>query len=408
MILFSMAALLVLASPLLFAQSTVVDCSQLFQGTGNPYLTTPGEPSLASITGGGAGGVQTSNVGTNPLISIVSISLLIILVVLTITGLVYAVGYAFQIETLLTFAKTEIAEAFINLLIIAAVAGGISLAVAGVYFFANFAALNGAAAITSSTSAYDLYTSICNNVQNSIVVAGLTNWFGVFMNLYITNFFASGSPPQGGLALHFMPNGFGFAFSPFQGLALVTTLLWDMQTIYFGTMFLGMFIIMLLFLIYFLFPLIFYVGIALRSFPWTRPAGGSLIALFIAFYIVFPALIYPFSMPAHTGSDPDAGKGFCALADAHASDFSAGMLQLCTSHSFLIASSQDYTSLIDFNFGDIYYDTVYSFITGIEFSGLNLVGLIIALLISYELVEKIGGLLGSPSLQGSRALSRIL
>lgn len=397
MILFSMAVLLSLASPMLLAANTlqpVVDCSALFQGKANPYL-----PTLAQITGG--------LYSSNPLSSIMSISVLIVLMVLTVTGAIYALGYAFQIETFLTFAKTEIGEAFITLMIIAAVGASIGLAVAGVYFFANFAALGGTTTITPQTSAQSLYTSICTNIDNNIIMAGVYNWFGVFVNLYITNFFATGSPPDGGLTIHLMPSGFGVAFVPFEGMSLVTTLLWDSQTTYFGTMFLGMFTIVLLFIIYFLFPLFLYVGIALRSFPWTRPAGGSLIALFISFYIVFPALIYPFSV-SNAASDKYAGLGFCALANTPGAGFSKGMLQLCDASSFFLTSWTDYAGLIDFNFGQIYYADTLSFVTGIEFSGLNLVGLIIALLISYELVEKVGGLLGSPSLQGSRALSRIL
>lgn len=384
--LFASIALLSLVAPLSFAAAPppnpIIDCSSLFARTNNQYL-----PVLATITGYG---------------SIINISLLIILMVFLALGVAYAFGYAFHIDSLITFAKTELLEGFGNLIIIAVVGGGISFAVGAVYFFANFAALGAGAGIAPSASSYGLYTTICANVQNNIILSGLSNWFGIFVNLYITNFFATSSPPAGGLTIHLMPNNFGIAFVPFQGLSLVTTLLWDAQTTYFGAMFLGMFIIVLLFMVYFLFPLFFYVGIVLRSFPWTRPAGGSLIALFIAFYIIFPALIYPFSV-TNPASDAHIGQGFCSNPQIPSS-----MQILCSSQGFLSTSFGKYINLITFNFGDIYYDDVYSFIDGIEFTGLNLVGLIIALLVSYELVEKIGNLLGSPSLQGSRALSRIL
>ena len=384
--LFAAIALLSLVAPISSAASPppnpIINCNSLFARTGNQYL-----PVLATITGYG---------------SIVNIALLIILMVFLVLGVAYAFGYAFHIDSLITFAKTELLEGFGNLIIIAVVGGGISFAIGAVYFFANFAALGSGGGITPSASSYGLYTTICANVQNNIILSGLSNWFGIFVNLYITNFFATGSPPAGGLTIHLMPNNFGVAFVPFQGLALVTTLLWDAQTTYFGAMFLGMFIIVLLFMVYFLFPLFFYAGIVLRSFPWTRPAGGSLIALFVAFYIIFPALIYPFSV-TNPASDAHIGQGFCSNPQIPKS-----MHVLCSTQGFLSTSFGKYINLVTFNFGAIYYDDVYSFIEGIEFTGLNLVGLIIALLVSYELIEKIGNLLGSPSLQGSRALSRIL
>ncbi len=364
----------------------VINCAALFQSSKNQYL-----PVLAGITGYG---------------SIISVALLIILVVLMVSGIAYAFGFAFHVDSLLNFAKTEFLESTANLVIIAAVGVLIAFAAGPLYFFANLASLqSGISGVPASGSSYTLYANLCGDIQNNIIVPGLSNWFGVFLNLYITNFFAVGAPPNGGLTIHMMPNGFGIAFSPFQGMSVVTALLWDEQLTYFGTVFMGMFIIVLLFMVYFLFPIFFYVGIALRSFPWTRPAGGSLIALFIAFYVIFPALMYPFLVgnSVNGAVNPNGGKGFCSN-----SQFSSQFGNMCNSGSLLTTTFTKYASLINFDFGDLYYAQVYGFINGIEQVGISMVGLIIALIISYELVEKIGGLLGSPSLQGSRALSRIL
>ena len=364
----------------------VIDCNALFQPSNNQYL-----PVLSGITGYS---------------SIISVALLIILVVLMVSGIAYAFGFAFHIDSLLNFAKTEFLESAANLVIIAAVGVLIAFAAAPLYFFSNLASLqSGINSLPSSGSSQALYTNLCGDIQNNIILTGLSNWFGVFLNLYITNFFAVNAPPNGGLTLHLMPNGFGIAFSPFQGMSVVTQMLWDEQLTYFGTVFMGMFIIVLLFLVYFLFPIFFYVGIALRSFPWTRPAGGSLIALFIAFYVIFPALMYPFLVGNNVNGavNPNGGRGFCSN-----SQFSHQFGNMCNSGSLLTTSFTKYASLINFDFGDLYYAQVYGFINGIEQVGISLVGLIIALIISYELVEKIGSLLGSPSLQGSRALSRIL
>lgn len=369
------------------APQPVINCPSLFTSTGNQYL-----PKLAAVTGYS---------------SLVSVAVLIILAVLMITGIVYAFGFAFQVQSLLNFAKSEFLESAFNLVLIAAVGFTVAFAASPLYFLTNLASsqASGSGTSLSGTSTQSLYTTLCENVQNNIVISGIANWFGVFLNLYITEILAVGTPPNGGLTLHIMPNGDGVAFTPFQGLTVVTALLWDMQTTYFGSIFMGMFIIILLFLVYFLFPIFFYVGIVLRSFPWTRAAGGSFIAMFISFYIVFPALIYPFSInnSVNQNANPGGGQGFCSN-----SQFSSQFGQLCNSGSFITSSFGSYTNLVNFDFGSLYYSEVYGFIEGIEFIGLNLIGLIIALIISYEMIEKIGSLLGSPSLQGSRALSRIL
>lgn len=377
------------------APQPIIDCTSLFSsGAQNPYL-----PILSGVTGFG---------------SIVTVALLVVLMMLLVLGVAYAFGFAFHIETLMNFSKTEMLEAFGNILIIAAVGTSMHLVPAAIHFFTGLASLNQGASSASALSPSAFYTNLCSNFQNNIILSGFQNWLGIFFNLYITNFFATGSPPNGGLTIHMMPNSFGIAFVPFQGMALVTTLLWDAQLTYFGSMFLGMFLIVLLFIIYFLFPIFLYVGIALRSFPWTRAAGGSFIALFIAFYIVFPALIYPFSVVG-PASDPSMGKGFCsqnfnsANGGQQQSQLPQSMQILCdNSSSFLSGSWGSYLNLIQFNFGDLYYDTVYSFVIGVEFTGLNMVGLIIAMLISYEMVEKLGNILGAPSVQGARALGRLL
>jgi hypothetical protein len=383
--------------------SEVISCKDAFSsgpvgsGTANPYV-----PTLAALTNYN---------------SIVSISLLIILMVLMVLGIVYAFGFAFHVDSLINFAKTELQESFANLIIIAVVGGGMAFAFGAITFFANFGTLQSSAPV-SATSTSEMYVLLCDNIESTLVMRGLENWFGVFLNLYITNLLASNAPPGSPTAftIYLMPNGFGIAFTPYQGMSLVTTLLWDEQTTYFGSIFMGVFMIVILFIVYFLFPLFLYAGIALRSFPWTRAAGGSFIALFIAFYIVFPALIYPFTNlmnnpvnnaanpGAYNPSNPEAGQGFCTPGSQFYDTYSG----LCTAPTFLTSSFSAYENLVTFDFGSMYYDNVYAFVQGIEFVGVNLVGLIIALLISYELVEKIGSLLGAPSLQGSRVMSRIL
>ena len=378
------------AAPPASTSSPFINCNQMFAGGGiglapgssagsNPYI-----PQLASITGYG---------------SIVAIALLVVLMMFCVTGAAYAIGYAFHINSLLTFAKTEMLEAFANVVIIVVIGVGASVAFGAISFFVQVGSLQpGATAVPTVADAHALYLNMCSNIQKNIMENGLVNWIGIYLNLILTNFLAQGTPPAGGFKIHLMPNGFGVAFSPYYGMALATQLIWDEQLAYFNSIFLGMFLVILLFTVYFLFPLFLYVGIVLRSFPWTRPAGASLISLFIAFYIVFPALFYPFTVSI----DSHAGEGFCTNPQ-----FSA-YGTLCNSQNFLDVSWGDYANLLTFQLGDLYYSDTASFMSGMEFVGLSAIGLIVSMLISYEIVEKLGDILGSPSLEGTRLLSRIL
>ena len=390
------SAVLVLSVTGMANALSVVSCSAMFAGgsTQNLYARQ-----LATITG---------NSGTS-YNSFLLVALLIILAMLMIVGVVYAVGTAFHIQGLMSFARTEALEGFGNFIIILGIGGSIGIAAAGLNFFGNLALLGSSSqqAIPQGTSAYAIYTGLCNNIQTRIVSSGIENWLGVFFDLYVANVFAASIPPTGGFDVVFKPAGLsnGVEFDPFQGGALLIQLLWDEQISYFGTSLMGMFIIDILFVVYFLFPIFLYVGIILRSFPWTRPAGGSLIALFISFYIVFPAMMYPFL----AGPVPGAGLGICtpkgpSYSNSGTSDFGA----LCSAQSFINNPPVELWNIMGSNYGLLYYTNVFAFTEGIEFVGLDIIGLIIALIVSYEMVEKLGTILGAPSLQGARMLSRVV
>ncbi len=330
-------------------------------------------------------------------LGIVNICIILMLVDFSILSVAYAIGSGFQIDTLTNFAKQEILEGVLNVAILVA----IGLTAISVYpamnFMVNIAQLGqpNAGALTGLTgqpiaSSVDVYYALCSNIDTNIITSGFTNWLQLIVTLYIANFLQS-------INILVIPNSYGYAYQPFAGVALLVQLLWDDQTAFFGTMFFGMFMIVLLFVIYYLFPIFLYVGLALRSLPWTRAAGGSLIAMFIAFYIVFPALILPFVVLSTSNTSTVCGGT------------NAGS-PLCHQQNFLSASI---SGIIDamgnsFDLGQFYYTDVVGFVEGFWYIGINLFGLVVALLISYELVEKIGGLLGSSSISAQRALSRVL
>ena len=405
--LLALAVIAMLAASSISNALSVVDCTTLFQNTGPPTYN-PYAGVLAKYTG------SSSTFGIPGFGGLLSIALLIVLAIFSIAGIAYAIGFAFHLQTPMNFARAEFLESFGNLVIIAFIGVSFLFASPAVSFFSNFATINqGASASGSSGSipsgpgaAHDIYVGLCNGINSRIIDAGLENWFGVFTNLFVANIFAVSLPPGGGFKVVIMPNQLrsGISFNPFQGDALLIQLLWDEQVIYFSSIFMGMFMVAILFFIYFLFPLFLYVGIVLRSFPWTRPAGGSLIALFISFYIIFPALMYPFIFAP--GISGVSGIGFCGQPS-----FASNYGDLCHANSFLTATTFSYLVLkgsLYSDFGKLYYENVAAFADGIEFIGLDLIGLIIALIIAYEMIEKIGTILGAPSLQGARMLGRVV
>ncbi len=387
-------ALTLLAFAVLIGASnaiSVVNCNNFFSSSAS--LSPAGN--LAAITSPGTG---ISSLGS----SMLTIAVLIILAMLSIVGVTYAIGTAFHLDQLINFSKAEMVEAGGNLAIIAVIGTAMAFAPASLSFFSNIATSStGVGSASSGTGSINtMYVNLCNDINTNVITSSLENWFGIYVNLMVANAFATSSPPTGGFRISIMPNNFGVAFDPFQGIALLIQLLWDEQTIYFGGMFMGMFIIVILFTIYYLFPLFLYLGIVLRSFPWTRPAGGSLIALFISFYLIFPALMFPFLGVTGHGL---SGKGFC-----DSSTFNTTFSSLCNSGSFLTTSGKEILGLMDYNFGEVYYENVFAFIQGLQFIGIDLIGLIISLIVSYEMVEKLGTILGAPSLQGARMLGRVV
>jgi hypothetical protein len=346
---------------------SLINCYQIFKPPPNPYAGA-----LANLT---------------DYSGMANIVLLIVILDFSILSVAYAFGTAFQITNLTTFAQTELLEGVFNVIIFAAIGFGILSVYPAIAFFINVAQLGSSGPVAVPSSSLGIYTQLCSYISSNIINSGFTNWLGLIVNLYIANTMQSAN-------LLAIPNSFGYAYQPFAGIALLIQLLWDDQAAFFGTMFFGMFLVSLLFIIYYLFPIFLYAGIALRSFPWTRAAGGSLVALFIAFYIVFPALMFPFLASTHPG------PGICSAGAAN---------PLCNPGSFAGNSISGLMSgLSNFNFGVTYYLDIVDFVSGFFYVGLNMFGLVIALLISYEIVEKIGSILGAPSMNAQRALSRIL
>ena len=231
---------------------------------------------------------------------------MIVLIVMMIMGMAYAIAVGFGIEKLRNFVKTEFLEQFFNLILIAVVGSGLAFAGAGVMFIAQIG-LAGATSsglistqnIPSMTNIAELYGFLCTKYVNDAIGTQLGGLISLLPNEFVLG-------AVQGVSIDAMPDGLGFSISPFRGLWPVQQILGTELGVYAALAGVEVAMAMLLFVIYFLFPILLYSGVLLRSFPWTRAAGGTLVALFIAFYIIFPAMLGPFATIsfANTGSVP--------------------------------------------------------------------------------------------------------
>lgn len=335
-------------------------------------------------------------------------SMTIVLIMLSLLGILYGIGSAFGINKLVVFVKNEYAETLANVVIITIVmVGGFGLFNNSAIFLSNIASgavsssgATAAAPISGSLGTQQMFVNLCNYYNKDLIGANLDNYVGVVYELFVLNiiFYVN---------IQVMPNGFGVSFAPFEGAQTLRTAIWSEEAMSFALLEMGGMLILMLFIIYFLFPLFFYAGIALRTLPWTRAAGGSLIALFIAFYIIFPAMLYSF---AGIGSTSGAG-GICGTGS------NAAASSLCESGGITGALKSSTGQLLGVgfsyltggtSFGDAMLANVGDFTKEITYSALQFFGVVISFIISYDLLEFLGDVLGAPSLQSNRVLSKVI
>lgn len=209
--------------------------------------------------------------------SILTISLLIMLVMFFVSGVLYGLGYAFRIDKLLRFARNEIAEVLLTGLIVLLFVGTFTIMGTAVGAH-NLFALGG------GTLNDNVFLSDCTLLsQDSFSLIGPI--VGVGFQGVLLSFWGS-------LKVGLAPNFFGVTFSPLGGYTILVPII--NLLIYTGSGFMAVLLGSTIFLslIYSLFPLFLYLGIILRTVPWTRPAGGAFLGLFIAFYAAFPLLMY--------------------------------------------------------------------------------------------------------------------
>lgn len=412
-------AIILLLSLLTFASAVGAQSplTQLIQGSGGLL------PDVCTQIFGpvGSGGLADALPGLNDYTSynfMLELSLTVVLAVLMLLGILYGIGQAFTISRINSFVKTEYLESILNIIIVLVLFGGMLVIAGGVNFITSLgSAIVGASGVASQTgSGYglvsttasvqtvqDLYESICGVYWGDAALhfAGLVFLSGI---TFIYSLISS-------ITVSYMPNGVGVAFGFGAGLTPFNQVLSFMTPLISGAIIVEVGIIFLLAIIYYLFPLFLFAGVLLRALPWTRAAGGTLLALFIGFYVFFPALLYPFASVDYrclAAQQTTAGlqyqtacmttqQGYLNLPSFQSTP--AGLVSGVSSFFSGAASffnEGQFIALMDF--------WIFSIIN----ASFQIFGVVISFVISYSLLEGFADLLGAPSLQAKDILRNVI
>jgi len=317
---------------------------------------------------------------------LIGYSMLIILSVLMIVAFLYAIGMAFNISRLISFSKNEILENVLNFILILFVAGGIAGVDGIVIGIAQFSASAVGTNQPSITSISNLYHSACKNYYRD-AIGEITNLIQLALTVFKYKIFSS-------IQVNLMPNGFGVSFRPFAWLGLVSKMAGSFSLPIIAITGIEFINVYLLAIIYYIFPLFLYLGILFRTFPWTRAIGGALLGLFISFYVFYPALIYAISsITASSSMQALAQSTITTLANELQGSLKGGLTK---SINLDLSVSSTFSSLI----------TTYAEI--IAMGGINTIGILISLVICFDLIEAFGDLLGAPSLTHGGILKKVI
>jgi hypothetical protein len=404
-------ALLLSAVPLGTTQQTTAATSASTQTTANQkpnYCAA-----LTNTTT--AGGVLSTN-NNSALTNILSVSMIIMIMMLAVVGILYSLGYAFRYDKLIRFSKAEIGEVFITVLIIFVFLGSIS----------GVNSLTGSSkvfALSNGAFNSNMFTTDCSYLANT--TAMMYQDLGVITidQILITAFshltitigpINIGKPPS------IISATFQLALRPFQGYEVIGGDVSMLSGFYAGfglLLTLSIFIVSMIFsfmgtmiflgFVFALFPLFLYVGILLRTLPWTRPAGGAFLGVFIGFYLFFPTILYLFLslnpisstltiVPICSGAGSScsmSGGFFSAISALFSSIGKITSIFACAVGSSVVGGSCLFTNLIQ----NVVAPAVYT-----------IFALLISFLLAFDFASAVAKLLGAPSLQAKHVLRNLL
>jgi len=317
---------------------------------------------------------KTTSITSGNLLSsgVLVLSLGLISLMFAIVGFTYAIGYAFGISPLLNFSKTELGEIGITLIIIVVLLGTMS-------------AISGGSPgnIFTNYNFYGVYNNDCNTMM--LTALNTTSDFrsvAIFQDFY--SLLSSTS-------VSVSPNYFGFSFTPFIGLTVINQII--KMIMEFTGIIIGLFIGLSIFLaiIYGLFPIFLYIGIVLRTIPWTRAAGGAFLGLFIGFYILLPLLV-----------------GFVttvSFSSLSTTSFPTNLFSFSAGLSSILNPFTSIATLVSY----IGKNLLLLFIEGVVAPSIYvIIGVVISIILSLDFAETMGDYLGAPSLSSSKALKGVV
>ncbi|MCL5430047.1 MAG: hypothetical protein M1504_01050 [Candidatus Marsarchaeota archaeon] len=310
--------------------------------------------------------------GTNTLLSV---SLLLLLTMITIAALMYLLGSTFRIESLQRFGKSEIGEVAITVIVV-------------LVFIGSFAAVNSLPpagnflALSPTTVSSGIFSNDCEMLltgsQNAI-----GNLVGVFLNNDLITFTSS-------ISFGFEWSFLGFKISPLSGMDLQLTPISTITDVIMALVAIPLAGAAIVAFFYMVAPLFLYLGIVFRTFPWTRAVGGTFLGVFIAFYILFPLLLYLFAGGTTVGVTSFGGGGVSQLMNTEFGNLNPGSSWTPPAGDLGIGLLMTLAQNVIPN---VFY---------------LLFSLVISLLISYDFMELAGDLLGAPSLSSSQALKKLI
>ncbi len=195
-----------------------------------------------------------------------SITFVVISATMALVALAYMVGIGFHLPKLQAWAKEEFYQALASALI--------------AVLFISFVS-------TIKTTMQNLYGGDPFQIASTYIGKVISSLTVLFMAVVGTDVPFS---LMQSLTFKAMPSQMGFSINPFIGLTTLTSMLSLMMEGILGAMAVMLSQGTFLLFIQYQLPIIFPIGIALRAFPWTRHAGGALIAIFFGFYIFYPFL----------------------------------------------------------------------------------------------------------------------
>ncbi len=319
--------------------------------------------------------------------SILAISLLIMVVMTLITGIIYAIGYSFRIDKAVRFAKSELGEIGITVLLV--------LIFIGSFYIVSASTPNSLFVLGNGAIGNSMYISDCSLLYNT----SFSFVYPIIKLLGTEIFVKAVASAKFTLA----PVYFGIVMSPFEGTSVINNVLSmmiDMAGIFIGINIAALFIMVIA---YNLFPLFFFAGIALRTIPFTRAAGGAFISLFIAFYLIFPAIINVSTMlytsiPSTIDGYNYPANSFSSYIGQFVNAFTESPVSLLTGFGVVINIFEAFAQGIITLF----------IITVVEPAMFYVLSVVIAFIISFNFMEVLGDMLGSPSLRSDKTFKRLL